>query len=89
MGQPIERHAGRTLGGKHAGPLVDQQVEGDDSRAPLVALAEYLEQQLGNGASPARAGRQWKQAIKRGPPVAQQPAWGLNTAQERVLVSRL
>src|SRR6266704_6178153 len=49
VGQPVEQRAGQPLGPEHAGPLVERQIAGDDSRAALVALAEDLEQQLGAG----------------------------------------
>jgi hypothetical protein len=47
--ETIEEGTGETLGAEHAGPLVERQIAGDDDRAPLVALAEHLEQQLGTG----------------------------------------
>src|ERR687891_25368 len=48
-GEAIEERAGQALGSEHGGPLVERQIAGDDDRAPLVALAEHLEQQLGTG----------------------------------------
>ena len=41
--------AGEALGAEHLGPFVEGQIGGDQGRAPLVALAEHLEQQLGAG----------------------------------------
>ena len=49
MGEAIEQRAGEALGPEHAGPFVEWQVRSDDGLAALVALAEYLEQQLGSG----------------------------------------
>ena len=49
MGEAIEQRAGEPLGREHAGPLIERQVGGDDSRTALVALAEHLEQQFGSG----------------------------------------
>jgi hypothetical protein len=49
VGEAIEEGAGQALGAEHTGPLVERQIAGDDDRAPLVALAEHLEQQLGTG----------------------------------------
>ena len=49
MGEAVEEGTGQALGTEHAGPLVERQIAGDDHRAPLVALAEHLEQQLGTG----------------------------------------
>lgn len=36
MGQPVEQRAGEPLGGKHAGPLVERQIAGDEGGAALV-----------------------------------------------------
>ena len=49
MGEAIEERAGEALGAEHLGPFVEGQIGGDQGRAPLVALAEHLEQQLGAG----------------------------------------
>ena len=49
MGEAIEERAGEALGAEHLGPFVERQIGGDQGRAPLVALAEHLEQQLGAG----------------------------------------
>ena len=49
VSKAIEQGASQALGGKHAGPLVEGQVAGDDNRAALIALTEDLEQQLGAG----------------------------------------
>jgi hypothetical protein len=40
VGQPIEQRAGQPLGPKHAGPLVERQIGGDNDGAALVTLAE-------------------------------------------------
>ena len=49
MGEAVEERTGQALGAEHAGPLVERQIAGDDDLAPLVALAEHLEEQLGTG----------------------------------------
>ena len=49
VGEAIEERAGEALGAEHLGPFVERQIGGDQGRAPLVALAEHLEQQLGAG----------------------------------------
>ena len=49
VGEAIEERAGEALGAEHLGPFVERQIGGDQGRAPLVALAEHLEQQLGTG----------------------------------------
>ena len=50
--QPIEQRTGQPLGPKHAGPLVERQIAGDEGGAALVALAEDLEQELRAGRRP-------------------------------------
>ena len=49
VGEAVEESAGKPLGAEHLGPFVEGQIGGDQGRAPLVALAEHLEQQLGAG----------------------------------------
>ena len=49
MGEAVEESAGEALGAEHLGPFVEGQIGGDQGRAPLVALAEHLEQELGAG----------------------------------------
>ena len=49
VGEAVEERAGEALGAEHLGPFVERQIGGDQGRAPLVALAEHLEQQLGAG----------------------------------------
>ena len=49
VGEAVEESAGEALGAEHLGPFVEGQIGGDQGRAPLVALAEHLEQQLGAG----------------------------------------
>ncbi len=49
MGEAVEERAGQAFGAEHPGPFVEGQVGGDRGRAPLVSLAEHLEQQLGAG----------------------------------------
>ena len=50
VGEPVKQSAGEPLGAEHVGPLVEGQVGGDQDGAPLVALGEDLEGQLGRGA---------------------------------------
>ena len=49
MGEAVEESAGKPLGAEHLGPFVEGQIGGDQGRAPLVALAEHLEQEFGTG----------------------------------------
>ena len=49
VGEAVEESAGKPLGAEHLGPFVERQIGGDQGRAPLVALAEHLEQELGTG----------------------------------------
>ena len=49
VGKAVEESAGQPFRAKDLGPLVEGQVGGDQSRAPLIALAEHLEEQLGSG----------------------------------------
>ena len=49
VGEAVEESAGKPLGAEHLGPFVEGQIGGDQGRAPLVALAEHLEQELGTG----------------------------------------
>ncbi len=49
VGQAIEKSAGQSLGSEGPGPLVERQVAGDERGAPLVALRDHLEEQLGAG----------------------------------------
>ena len=44
VGEAVEESAGKPLGAEHLGPFVERQIGGDQGRAPLVALAEHLEQ---------------------------------------------
>ena len=52
VGEAVEESAGKPLGAEHLGPFVEGQIGGDQGRAPLVALAEHLEQELGTGVPP-------------------------------------
>ena len=49
VGEAVEESAGKPLGAEHLGPFVEGQIGGDQGRAPLVSLAEHLEQELGAG----------------------------------------
>ena len=57
VGEAIEERAGEALGAEHLGPFVEGQIGGDQGRAPLVALAEHLEQQLRRRSSTAARSR--------------------------------
>ena len=49
VGEAVEERAGEALGAEHLGPLVEWEIAGEQDRAPLVALAVDLEQELGAG----------------------------------------
>ena len=49
VGEPVKQSAGEPLGAEHVGPLVKGEVGGDQDGAPLVALAEDLEEQFRTG----------------------------------------
>ena len=49
MGEPIQQGSGEPLRAEDVGPPVKGQVGGDQDGAPLVALAEYLEEQFRAG----------------------------------------
>src|SRR5512143_2081210 len=49
VSETVEKSAGQTFGAEHCGPFVEEQVRGHEGGAPLIALAETLEQQLGAG----------------------------------------
>ena len=57
VGEAVEERAGEALGAEHLGPFVEGQIGGDQGRAPLVALAEHLEQELGTGLGTAARSR--------------------------------
>ena len=46
VGEPVQQRAGEALRTEHPGPLIEGQVGGDQDGAPLVALAEDLEEQF-------------------------------------------
>ena len=56
VGEPVQQRAGEAFRSEHLGSLVEGQVGGDQDGAPLVALAEDLEEQFGPGAG------QWHEA---------------------------
>ena len=82
VGEPIEQRTGQPLGAEHAGPFVERQIAGNDGGAALVALAEYLEQQLGAG----RRERHVTELVDDQGPVAGELAL---QAQQTLLVPRL
>ncbi len=49
MREAVEECPGEALGTEDLGPLVERQIGSDQDRAPLVALAEDLEEELGAG----------------------------------------
>ena len=49
VGEPVQQRAGEAFRSEHLGPLVEGQVGGDQDGAPLVALAEDLEEQFRSG----------------------------------------
>ena len=52
VGEAVQQSAGEPLGAEHVGPLVEGQVGGDQDGAPLVALAEDLEEEFRPGGGP-------------------------------------
>lgn len=49
VGQTIQQRSGQTFRSQDLGPLIKGQIRGDYRRAPLLALAEDLEQQFRPG----------------------------------------
>jgi hypothetical protein len=49
MAEAIEQCSGKALRAEHSGPLVEEQIAGDDDRAELIALADALDQVPGAG----------------------------------------
>ena len=47
--QPVQQRSGEPFRAEDLGPFVEGQVGGHQDGAPLVALAEDLEEQLGTG----------------------------------------
>ena len=47
VGEPVEQSAGQALGAEGFGPFVEGQIAGDHGGAPLVALRDQFEEQLG------------------------------------------
>ena len=47
--QPVQQSPSQSLRSEHIGPLVERQVGGHKHRAPLVSLAEDLEEQFRTG----------------------------------------
>ena len=50
VGEPVQQDSSETLQAEDLGPLVEGQVGGHQDGAPLVALAEDLEEQFRTGA---------------------------------------
>ena len=44
VGEPVEQRAGEAFRAEDLRPLVEGEIGGDHDRAPLVTLAEYLEE---------------------------------------------
>ena len=49
VGEAVEQRAGEPFRAEDFGPFGEGQIAGDHGRAPLVALAEHLEEQFGAG----------------------------------------
>ena len=49
VGEAVQLSPGQMFRAEYLGPLIERQVGGHQDRAPLVALAEDFEQQLGAG----------------------------------------
>ena len=49
VGEPVQQRAGEALRTKQFGPFAEGEVGGDQDGAPLVALAEDLEEQFRPG----------------------------------------
>ena len=49
VGEPVQQRAGEAFRTEHLGPLIERQVGGDQDGAPLVALAEDLEEEFRSG----------------------------------------
>ena len=49
VGEAVQQSPGQTFRAEYLRPLIERQVGGHQDRAPLVALAEDFEQQLGAG----------------------------------------
>ena len=49
VGEPVQQRAGEALRAEDLGPLVEGEIGGDQDGAPLVALAEDLEEQFRPG----------------------------------------
>ena len=50
MGEPVQQRPGEAFRAEYLGPLIEGQVGGHHDGTPLVALAEYLEEQFSAGA---------------------------------------
>ena len=49
VGEAVQQSPGQAFRAEYLRPLIERQVGGHQDRAPLVALAEDFEQQLGAG----------------------------------------
>jgi len=47
VGEAVEQGSGEAFRAEDLGPLLEGQIRSDQCRAPFVALAEHLEEQLG------------------------------------------
>ena len=53
VGEPVQQRAGEAFRPEDLGPLIEWEVGGHHDGTPLVALAEYLEEQFRAGAGRA------------------------------------
>ena len=49
VGEPVQQRSGEAFRAEDRGPLIERQIGGDQNGAPLVALAEDLEEQFRAG----------------------------------------
>ena len=55
VGEAVQQRSGETLRSEDLGPFVERQVGGDQDGAPLVALADDLEEEFRPGGGTASA----------------------------------
>ena len=55
VGEAVQQGSGEAFRAEYLGPFVEGQVGGDHDGAPLVALAEHLEEQFSPGGGQARS----------------------------------
>ena len=64
VGEAVQQSPGQAFRAEYLRPLIERQVGGHQDRAPLVALAEDFEQQLGAGLSWSHLFGQFGGAVK-------------------------